>query len=95
MASRPPEPNSVGGPKKKSLLDGLITGLFGPSTSEMTQAEGAAVEKSRAADQRAVSADAAAMANNPASAAQGFMKAPALAGTGKDLLQTIAKFFGA
>jgi hypothetical protein len=90
--------NEVGGPKKRSLLDGLITGLFGPSTSEMTQTEGAAVEKQRAADQTAVSQDAAAMANDPSGAAKSFMKAPTLKGNGKDLLEmigSVAKFFGA
>ncbi len=98
LAYQPPplNVNALGSPKKKSLLDGLITGLFGSDTAEMTPERARQVEGQRARDQSEVGADAAAFANNPAGAAASYMKAPGVKGTGDDLLKTIgkvAKFF--
>ena len=86
-------------PKKKSLLDGLIQGLFGSDTAEMTPERARQVEGQRAADQKAVSADCRRVLRIILrAAAKSYMKAPSLGGTGDDLLKTIgkvAKFFAA
>jgi hypothetical protein len=96
MGIPPAGPSDLGGPKKHSILDGLITGLFGANTEDMTPATARVVEAERAQDRKAVGVDAAAAANNPEAFAKSFMKAPAIGGsdaTPLSLLGDIAKLF--
>lgn len=91
------ETNAVGGPAKRSLLDGLITGLFGHDRDQMTPEDAAADEKKQAKSQKEASAMAVAGATNPGGMADAAMEPPVVGGS-KDLLQTIGqivKFFSA
>lgn len=80
------EPNAVGGPKRRSLLDGLILGLFGTPTDEMTPEQAAKTERAREADRDKAHAMAQSAWKNPGAE---WMNGPQLGGG--DLMQTIAK----
>ena len=83
------EPNSVGGPQKRSLLDGIISGLFGHSTAEMTPEEGAAEERADEAIKKKASAMAVQASESPGDAFMG----PPVVSSGTDLLKDILKMF--
>lgn len=88
------QPNSVGGPSHHSILDSIITGIFGAPTDEMTPEEGAQVDAQRKkASQNAVDMATAAR-ENPGAAE---MAGPPNTGGPTDLLKLvggIVKFFG-
>jgi hypothetical protein len=85
------KPNSVGGPEKRTLLDGIITGLFGAPTSEMTDAEGAKVERERDADRD----DAYAMARSAyANPGAQWMQPPGKLDGGGDLIKMFMQMLG-
>jgi hypothetical protein len=88
------QPNAVGGPIHHSILDGIITGIFGPSTDEMTPEEGAQVDAQRkkAANQAYDMATSA--RRNPGAE---FMDGPSSVGGPLDILKLvggIGKLFG-
>ena len=83
------EHNPVGGPRRRSLLDGVIQGLFGTPTSEMTPEEGARVARQREAAQDEAYDMAVSAMKRPG---ESFMGPPKLGGGG-DLLKIIAKLF--
>jgi hypothetical protein len=82
------------GSRPNTILDGIITGIFGPDTSQMTEAEGKKVEQQRAQKQD----DAYALANSArTNPGQAFMNGPDLSG-GNDIMKIIGqvvKMFGA
>lgn len=87
------QPNKVGGPIHHSILDGIITGIFGAPTDEMTPEEGATVDaqRKRSADKAYDSATSARL--NPG---QQYMNGPESVGGPLDILKLvggIAKFF--
>lgn len=87
--------NKVGGPIHHSILDSIITGIFGANTDEMTPEEGAKVENERKAAQQEAFAMADSARKNPGAA---FMNGPDLSKGGTDLLKSIGdivKFFSA
>lgn len=81
--------NEVGGPKRKSILDGIITGLFGASTDEMTPQRAQQVEAQREQSRDKAYGLARNAATNPG---EQFMGPPADVGNG-NLLETIGKIF--
>lgn len=86
--------NKVGGPMHHSILDGIITGIFGANTDEMTPEESAKVENQRKKDQSDAYAMADSARKNPGAE---FMAGPNLSGGSTDLLKMIGnvvKFFG-
>ena len=87
-------PNPVGGPQHHSILDAIITGIFGAPTDEMTQTEGAKVEAQRKqASQKAYDMATEARMNPGKSE----MAGPQSVGGPLDVLKLvggIAKFFG-
>lgn len=87
-APKPPT-NSMGG-KSQSILDGIITGLFGPDTSAMTPEDAAATEKARKQDQAEAYALADSARKNPGAQ---FMGGPTNLGGGGDLLKMLVKMF--
>ena len=77
-----------------TILDGIITGIFGSSTDLMSEKDRKAAESERAQKQNDAFALADSARNNPGEA---FMNGPNLSSDGGDLFQTIGKivkFFG-
>jgi len=87
--------NNVGGPIHHSILDSIITGIFGPSTDEMTPEDAAKTEAAR----KHASNEAIQMADSARRApGMEFMNPPTSGSSGgSDLIDTIGKivkFFG-
>jgi hypothetical protein len=74
----------------QSILDGIITGIFGPDTSAMSEEDAAKTERARQKDQAEAYALADSARKNPGAA---FMGGPNLSGGGGDLLKTLVKMF--
>jgi hypothetical protein len=90
----PKQPNAVGGPAHHSILDSIITGIFGANTDEMTPAEGAKVDAQRKQSSEKAYDMATSARMNPG---QQFMNGPESVGGPLDILKLvggIAKFFG-
>ena len=85
--------NAVGGPPKRSLLDGIITGLFGPPTDEMTPEEGNKVQNAREAEAKAVVNAATSAWQSPGKSYMGPPPAIASTATPLSVLGDIVKFF--
>lgn len=79
---------SMGG-KSQSLLDGIITGVFGPDTSAMSEQDAAATERARQKDRNEAYALAESARTNPGAS---FMGGPNMSGSG-DMLKTLVKIF--
>ena len=87
------ESNAVGGPQKRSLLDGIITGLFGPSTDQMTPEDANATEADRSKDRGAASKMAVNAAENPGDQFMSIPLAGGSDGSPLSLLGDIMKMF--
>lgn len=88
------QPNAVGGPIHHSILDGIITGIFGPDTSEMTPTEGAQVDAARKKDAQEAYSMATSARKNPGAE---FMDGPSSVGGPLDIFKLIGgigKIFG-
>lgn len=93
LGSKEESSNAVGGPVKRSLLDGIITGLFGADTGEMTPERRNEVERARGQDRRDASSMAVSASQSPGS---DFMWAPKVGGSDGSplsLLGDIVKMF--
>jgi hypothetical protein len=94
MANKQQMPGNVGGQSNAvgSILDGIITGIFGPNPAEMSEADRKRTEANREADRQEAYAMANSARKNPGAQ---WMAGPSMGGG--DTLQTlgnILKFFG-
>lgn len=87
------ESNAVGGPAKKSLLDGIITGLFGHDTKAMTPEDAAITEKERGEKRRDASVMALNAMENPGEQFMGAPKVGGSDGSPLSLIGDIIKLF--
>ena len=88
-----PDSNAVGGPAKRSLLDGIITGLFGHSTDQMTPEDAAAEESDRSSDRKSANAMALSAMDDPGEQFMGAPKVGGSDGSPLSLIGDIVKFF--
>jgi len=89
-----PQTNKVGGPVHRSILDGIITGIFGPNTDEMSTEDAAATERARQKQSNEALQMADSARKNPGAE---FIAGPPTSGGSTDILKMIGgivKFFG-
>lgn len=85
------EQNNVGGPKKHSIMDGIITGLFGSDTDSMMPAEGAKVERERQAASKDAASAAYSAWKNPGAEYINGSAAVQASTQGSDMIKDVLK----
>lgn len=83
----PPAPSATGGPTHHSILDGIMTGLFGPDLSSMSEEDAAKTKAARHKDAINAVQMATSAWQNPG---KEFMTPPTSGGSGVDLGRVIA-----